>query len=190
MLTAFNLSENVLTITDPLAQLIDDFRVLYQQSPDPNADAAEVQREITMQLLDTFDQFFESTTDVFGNNPSKLSSLLYSHIGLGFLIFEFSQESISTEDIDIDQFFLLFTDAMQVYLPNFQGTQWMEYLSNDLLPIIAEFSSDNSVDDVFENLGDLVSLDLVEALNVSLSSAQRMTIKEQIQNLPSKLNRL
>ena len=65
----------------------------------------------------------------------------------------------------------------------------MEYVSNDLLPIIAEFSSDNSVDDVFENLGDLVSLDLVEALNVSLSSTQRMTIKEQIQNLPSKLNR-
>jgi len=187
LLTAFNLSDNVLTLSNPLAQMIDDFRVLYQQSPEPNANAAQVQREITMQVLDTLDQFFESTIDVFGDNPSKLSSLLYSHIGLGFLIFELSQESIAIEDIDIDQFFLLFTEAMQVYLPNFQGTQWMEYLSNDFLPIIAEFSSDNSVDDVFENLGDLVSLDLVEALNVSLSSTQRMTIREQIQNMPNTL---
>ena len=196
-IVAFNLSENVLTLVEPLGVLIDDMRDYNRQvqssavlntSPVDYADV-KVLRELILPVLNAFDHFFESSSGVWGTQPARFTSFLHSHVGLGLLFGEILNEDIQTDDVDLEELALFFTDAMQVYVPEFQGTQWMAFITTDMLPALGDISADSSVAVVFDSLSELISPSLFEALNTSLTNLQRNTLKDQIKKLPGELLR-
>jgi len=194
-IVAFNLSDNVLTLVEPLSVLIDSMRDYNQQvqssaalstSPVDFSDA-QVLRELILPVLNALDHFFESSSNIFGTQPARFTSFLHSHVGLGLVIGEIATEDVTIDDIDLEELALFFTDAMQVYVPEFQGTQWMAFITMDLLPALGDILPDSSVDVVFSSLSELISPSLFEALNITLTSAQRNVLKDQFKKLPDTL---
>ena len=80
----------------------------------------------------------------------------------------------------------MITEVLQVYLPNFQGTAWAQFISDDLVPVFADLSGAENVDQFFESLANLASPSILEALNITMSTSQRLTLQDQIKLMPCK----
>ena len=80
----------------------------------------------------------------------------------------------------------MITEVLQVYLPNFQGTAWAQFISDDLVPVFADLSGAENVDQFFESLANLASPSVLEALNITMSTSQRLTLQDQIKLMPCK----
>ena len=80
----------------------------------------------------------------------------------------------------------MITEVLQVYLPNFQGTAWAQFISDDLVPVFADLSGAENVDQFFESLANLASPSVLEVLNITMSTSQRLTLQDQIKLMPCK----
>jgi len=180
---AFNVTieeSKLLSLRNPVATFIDDLENIGE---DYNPEDSLYLALVFVDVVGVIDKIFESfiieldITDL--DEAERLTSLVYSHVGL---VMNLAHVFSTSSQPQIDVLAQMMVEIQEYHFPDFEGEDWLEYFTGDFLPFIINlnFTTGSSFDD----LSQIVSHSLFEALQVQITSSQAKIIQDKFKQIP------